>query len=98
MTSPDIKKTHLKQDVTVAVDNCIFTIKDDKLHILLIQMKQKFTGKWALPGGLVHNDETLDDAAERILKDQTGVSGIYLEQLYSFSKLKRDPFGRVVSV
>jgi 8-oxo-dGTP diphosphatase len=98
MTESDVRQSHSHQDITIAVDNCIFTIKDDKLHLLLIQMKQKFPGKWALPGGLVENNETLDQAAMRILKDQTGVSNIYLEQLYSFSTVNRDQFGRVISV
>lgn len=86
------------QNIKVAVDNCIFTIIENRLNILMIQMKKKpFTDLWALPGGLVENIETLDDAAKRILTEQTGVNDIYLEQLYTFSRTDRDPSGRVVS-
>ncbi len=89
----------LKHAVTVAVDNCIFTVMEDRLQVLLIQMKKKpFTGKWALPGGLIGNRESLDTAASRILNEQTGVSDVYLEQLFTFGRPERDPLRRVVSV
>jgi len=88
-----------KQNIKVAVDNCIFTVKDNELYILLIQMKKKpFTNVWALPGGLLWQTETPDKAAIRILKEETNVSNVYLEQLYAFGETKRDPFGRVVSL
>ncbi|MGH9322462.1 MAG: NUDIX hydrolase [Vicinamibacteria bacterium] len=87
------------QNVKVAVDNGIFTIDDGRLQVLLIQMrKDPFKGRWALPGGLIDEGESLHGAAARILKEQTGVSGLYLEQLYTFDGTKRDPEGRVVSV
>src|SRR5262249_41245994 len=57
-----------------------------------------FAGRWALPGGRVQADETLEHAARRLLAAQTGVRGIYLEQLYTFGHPERDPHGRVVSV
>src|SRR5205814_916821 len=57
-----------------------------------------FTGRWALPGGRVQADETLEGAARRLLAAETGVRGIYLEQLYTFGHPERDPHGRVVSV
>src|SRR3990172_2822262 len=60
--------------------------------------KRRFEGMWALPGGLIGEGESLHDAVARILKEQTGVSGLYLEQLYTFDGRKRDPEGRVVSV
>jgi len=83
-----------KQSIKVAVDNCIFTIKEETLHILLIQMKKKpYTDMWALPGGLVGDGESLGDAAKRILREQTSVSDVYLEQLYTFGDPKRDPRG-----
>lgn len=85
--------------IQLAVDNCIFTVIDGKLHVLLIQMKKlPFRGQWALPGGLIAAGETLDDAAARFLEEQTGVRDVYLEQLYTFGRLNRDPLGRVVSV
>lgn len=80
------------------MDNCIFTVISRELHVLLIQMKKKpFTGKWALPGGLVGDRETLEHAAKRILSKQTAVKDVYLEQLYTFDGSNRDPFGRVIS-
>lgn len=87
------------QQIKVAVDHCIFTILDDQLQLLLIQMrKAPYTGMWALPGGLIQHEESLDAAAARILSEETGVSEVYLEQLYTFGHPERDPFGRVVSV
>ncbi|MDP3985618.1 MAG: NUDIX domain-containing protein [bacterium] len=98
--SPRAAKKHpSKQAVKVAVDNCIFTVINGELNILLIQMKkQPFASVWALPGGLIFDDEPLDVAAKRILQEQTGVSNVYLEQLFTFGDAARDPFGRVVSV
>jgi 8-oxo-dGTP diphosphatase len=87
------------QDVRVAVDNCIFTVVDGRLRVLLTQMtKPPFEGRWALPGGLIENGEGLDQAAARILQEQTGVRRVYLEQLYTFDDRRRDPSGRVLSV
>src|SRR5438105_13981443 len=87
------------QQVKVAVDNCIFTVLAEQLHLLLIQMtKVPFTGMWALPGGLIQDGEALDAAAARILDEATGVADVYLEQLYTFGRPERDPAGRVVSV
>lgn len=87
------------QNIKVAVDNCIFTVRDGKLHLLLIQMKKKpYTGRWALPGGLIRESENADAAAARVLREETGVSDVYLEQLYTFGNVSRDPFGRVVSI
>jgi 8-oxo-dGTP diphosphatase len=88
-----------KQEVHVAVDNCIFTVDEGRLHVLLIQMKKEpFDYAWALPGGLMAHGETLDGAAARILEQQTGVRDVYLEQLYTFDDKTRDPDGRVLSV
>jgi len=87
------------QQVKIAVDNCIFTVLEDRLHLLLIQMmKVPYTGMWALPGGLIQDAESLDAAAGRILYEETGVADVYLEQLYTFGQPDRDPAGRVVSV
>ncbi len=87
------------QQVKVAVDNCIFTVLEGSLHLLLIQMtKVPYTGMWALPGGLIQDEESLDAAAGRILYEETGVADVYLEQLYTFGQPDRDPAGRVVSI
>ncbi|MCX6714516.1 MAG: NUDIX domain-containing protein [Candidatus Uhrbacteria bacterium] len=88
-----------KQSIVVAVDTVIFTVKDDQLCALLIQMKKKpYTGLWAFPGGRVEDAETTEQTAIRILKEQTGVSNIYLEQLKTFDAIDRDQLERVISV
>jgi 8-oxo-dGTP diphosphatase len=69
------------------------------LQVMLIERDlPPFEGQWALPGGFVHLDEALDEAARRELQEETGLSEIYLEQLYTFGALDRDPRERVVSV
>lgn len=83
----------------VAVDVAVCTVHDGALHVLLVQTRGgPFAGWWALPGGLVRADETLDAAAERELSAQTALGDVYLEQLYTFGHPARDPQGRVVSV
>lgn len=83
----------------VTVDVVIFTIQNDQLKLLLIRRANKpYKGKWALPGGFVNMEESLDKAAERELKEETGVVGVYLEQLYTFGLPKRDPRERVITV
>jgi len=90
--------THQGQNIKVAVDIVIFSILDNALKVILIQMKKKpFTGKWAFPGGLIGNKESLDDAARRELAEKSAVTNIYLEQLYTFGNPKRDSNGRVIS-
>jgi len=88
-----------KQNIKVAVDTVIFSVRDGRLMALLIQMKKKpFTGQWAFPGGLLGDGQTALTAARQVLKTQTGVSRVYLEQLATFDDLRRDPLGRVVSI
>ena len=83
----------------VAVDVVLFTIQDQTLKVLLVKRQQPpFRGAWALPGGLVEADESVDDAALRELQEETNIANIYLEQLYTFGEPGRDPRGRVVSV
>jgi len=87
------------QYAAVASDMAIFTVQDNELKVLLIQMKKApFTGMWALPGGLVGPQESINDAAKRILLEKTGVDNVHLEQCGAFGRVDRDPFGRVVSV
>jgi len=72
---------------------------DEDLKVLLIERGlPPFDGEWALPGGFVHVDETLEEAARRELKEETGLEKLFLEQLYTFSGLDRDPRERVISV
>ncbi len=88
-----------EQNIKVSADVAVFAIKDGALCVLLIQMKKKpYEAQWAMPGGLIGDAETAADAAARILKDQTGLDGIYLEQLQTFDAPERDALGRVVSV
>jgi ADP-ribose pyrophosphatase YjhB (NUDIX family) len=83
----------------VAVDVAVFTVLERVLRVLLVRVRHgAFAGRWAVPGGRVGFDETLEEAAGRHLAAQTGVGGIYLEQLYTFGSPQRDPHGRVVSV
>ncbi|MGV0006073.1 MAG: NUDIX hydrolase [Candidatus Porifericomitaceae bacterium WSBS_2022_MAG_OTU9] len=85
--------------ISVCVDVVLFTIADDGLQLLLVQRRNMpYRGQWALPGGFMEPDEELRDAAIRELREKTGVDCIYLEQLYTFGTLGRDPRGRVVSV
>ena len=85
----------------LTVDCVVFGFDDDggDLKVLLIQRDaEPLEGKWALPGGFVRLDETLDEAAARELKEETGLSGFFLEQLYTFGAIDRDPRERVISV
>ena len=84
---------------SVAVDIILFTIEDDQLKLLLVRRNEEpYKGKWALPGGFVKMDESLDQAAIRELKEESGVRDVYLEQLYTFGEPQRDPRTRVISV
>ncbi|MGN6368996.1 MAG: NUDIX hydrolase [Phycisphaerae bacterium] len=83
----------------LTVDQVVFGFDDDDLKVLLIQRASPpFEGKWALPGGFVEMEETLEEAARRELQEETGLANVFLEQLYTFGDPKRDPRERVVSV
>lgn len=83
----------------LTVDCVVFGLDVDDLKVLLIQRKlPPYQHAWALPGGFVHVDETLDEAARRELAEESGITDVYLEQLYTFGELDRDPRERVVSV
>jgi 8-oxo-dGTP diphosphatase len=88
------------QNIRVAVDAIVFGYQNNQLYVLLIQ--QKFGTQesyWALPGGLVKNDESLQDAVKRELKEETNISVNYFEQLYTFGDdVFRDSRNRVISI
>lgn len=90
----------LNQNIKLAVDAIVFGYSDNKLNVLLI--KQKFgalKNKWALVGGFVKDNETINEAVNRELKEEAGIKVNYLEQLYTFGdKIDRDPRFRVVTI
>lgn len=82
----------------VTVDVVILT-RETKPRVLLIRRKhQPFAGCWALPGGFVDMDESLEDAARRELLEETGVQAAHLEQLHTFGDPGRDPRGRTITI
>lgn len=84
---------------SLSVDVALVTAEAGKLKAVLLQRDQyPAQGKWALPGTFVGIQESLDDAAQRALQSKVGISGIFLEQLYTFGKPDRDPRTRVVTV
>jgi ADP-ribose pyrophosphatase YjhB (NUDIX family) len=88
-----------KDKVLLAVDCIIFGFDEEDLKILLIKRDfEPEKGKWSLMGGFLHKEETLDIAAIRVLNSLTGIQNIYMEQLYTFSKVDRDPVERTISV
>lgn len=84
----------------VAADIVVFAFLENKLKVLLVRRKfDPGVGKWAIPGGFVREDESLEQAALRELQEETGLKqSAYLEQLYTFGDVHRDPRGRVISV
>lgn len=84
---------------SVTVDTLLFSIIDGSLNILLIKRgNYPFKNYWAIPGGFVGINESSEAAAYRELKEETGVNDVYLEQLYTFSEVGRDPRMRVISI
>ena len=83
----------------VTVDAAIFRKKDDNWQVLFIQRgNEPFIGMWALPGGFVEMNETLEEAVARELKEETGLEGVSMEQLHAFSTVNRDPRHRTISI
>ena len=84
---------------SVTVDVVMMSLRQGDLHVLLIKRRSwPFEGMWAIPGGFVNMDESLETAAKRELGEETGVEDVYLEQLYTFGDPGRDPRTRVITV
>lgn len=90
----------MPQSIKVSVDAVVFGYDPEEgVSVLLITRKyEPFQKFWALPGGLVKEEESLEEAVRRELKEEAGIDVTYLEQLYSFGKPDRDPRNRVISV
>ncbi len=83
----------------VTVDNVVFSFDGTHLNALLIKRgNEPYKGQWAFPGGFLDEDETLEEAARRELKEETGLSPKFLNEVGAFSDLDRDPRGRTISV
>lgn len=95
----EVKKYYeQEQDFKVAVDCIIFGFDEEGLKLLLLKRNfEPCKGEWSLMGGFLRAEEDLDQAAERVLKDCTGLEKVYMEQLMTFSDVHRDPGARVVS-
>ncbi len=84
---------------SVTVDVVLLTVRDQALEVVLLKRSEHpALGQMTLPGSFVGIDESLDTAAERLMVDKVGLSGIFLEQLYTFGEPKRDPRMRVITV
>ncbi len=83
----------------VTVDAAVFQICSGKISLLLIKRKNDpFKGQWAIPGGFVDLDEELEDAVVRELTEETGLTGVPLEQMHTFGTIGRDPRGRQITI
>ena len=83
----------------LAADSAVFTLRDGALHVLLIERGHApFVGQWALPGGWVEEDEPVDDAGARELREETGLTEVGLRQLFTIGDPGRDPRGWCVTV
>ncbi|MDE6005568.1 MAG: NUDIX hydrolase [Oscillospiraceae bacterium] len=102
MTEQEFLKNYNSSDYekpSVAVDIALFTIRDNQLQVLLKKRNtHPFVNMLALPATFVGMDETLDECAQRALYQKTGLQNIYLEQLYTWGEIDRDPRMRIISV
>ncbi|HBB32378.1 MAG TPA: NUDIX hydrolase [Cyanobacteria bacterium UBA8803] len=86
---------------SLTVDCVVFGLDQQSMQLQLMLIERKLTpfqGMWALPGGFVRMEESLEEAALRELREETGIDKVYLEQLYTFGDVNRDPRDRVVTV
>ncbi len=84
---------------SVAVDVALLTVADNAMQVLVVRREEHpHKGRWALPGGFVHIDESLDVAAHRVLTEKADLRDVFIEQLYTFGEVRRDPRMRIISV
>lgn len=94
---PELYTEHARH--YVAIDSIIFGFSEGNLKLLLIKRNfEPCKGQWSLMGGFVKNDESTDEAANRILEQLTGLKSIFLEQLYTYGDIDRDSEARVISI
>lgn len=90
---------HQYKNPSLAVDLVVFGYHEAKLSVLLLNRKEApFEGGWCLPGAFLQMEETFQETSSRVLRTKLGMDKVYLEQLYSFDRLNRDPRGRAISV
>jgi 8-oxo-dGTP diphosphatase len=95
---PNTEIQHYEQP-GVTVDLVIFTVNEESLKVLLVRRAEEpFADFWSIPGGFLRIGESLEGAAMRVMEEKTGVTDVYLEQLYTFGKPDRDPRARVLTV
>lgn len=88
-----------RQHFPISVDSVIFGYHDRQLKVALIKRKNEpFKGMWAIPGGFMENEETVEETALRELEEETGIRGVYLEEFGVFSKRGRDPRGPTITI
>ena len=98
MVAPE-NYTYRHPHPAISVDIVVFTLRNESLQVLLVERGvEPHKGRWALPGGFLRIDEDLENAAERELKEETGIEGFFLEQIGAFGAPDRDPRERVVTV
>lgn len=83
---------------SVAVDLAIMTVMDGRLKVLLVRRPHDDVAGYAMPGGIVRIDASLEETVERVLVEKVGIAGIHFEQLATYGSVERDPRGRVISV
>lgn len=89
----------MSKRIMLTIDCVVFGLDEEELKVLLIERNlEPFKGQWALPGGFVRDGESLEQTALRELKEETGLNEVFLEQLYTFGAVDRDPRGRVITV
>ncbi len=95
----EVSNTQKNQNITVSIDSVILGYTNQSLNVLLIKREREpFKGKWAIPGGLLSNTSTAAQEAKQILKTKAGVTIHFLEQLFTFDEVKRDPRSRTISL